>query len=213
MNDNYYFNVKRKRPEEIYNNVSDYFKGEILNHYARSKNIMRIQEKITIRALELLNLKKKNGLILDAGSGPGFAAMYLNEIGYKTVALDIILEFLNYYDIKNLNPIVADMCFPPFKANTFNAIISISALQWIYKDINNQSTQFLLEQLSKSFFKILKPSSKAIIQFYPKNDDIMDKIGKIFTEHTDFSGKFIIDNPNNPKKRRIFLLLKKKIHF
>jgi hypothetical protein len=39
----------------------------------------------------------------------------------------------------------------------------------------------------------------------------MENIGKIIRETTQFSGTFIIDNPNNPKKRKIFLLLEKKI--
>jgi len=210
LNDTYYFNVKRKRPEEIYNEVSDYFKGEILNQYASSKNMMKIQEKITTRALELLNLRKKDALILDAGSGPGFAAMFLREMGYKTVALDIISEFLNFYDIKDLNPITADMCFPPFKANIFDAILSISALQWIYRDLNDKRMHFLLNNLSKSFFRILKPESRVIIQFYPKNQEIMEKIGRIITKDTDFRGNFIIDHPNSKKKRKIYLLLNKE---
>jgi hypothetical protein len=69
----------------------------------------------------------------------------------------------------------------------------------------------LLKHLSKSFFNILKPYSKAIFQFYPKNKEIMENIGKIITQNTAFQGNFIIDNPNNPKKRKIYLLLKKKI--
>ena len=203
------FSVKRKRPEEEYEKVSDYFKGNVLVQYANSKNIMIIQEKITKRALELLNLKKDDALILDAGCGAGFAAIYLKEIGYRIVALDIISEFLNVYDIKELNPINADMCFPPFKPNTFDAIISISALQWVFRDINNKLMHLMLKNLSKSFFKILKPNGRVIIQFYPKSNELMKRIGKIITDHTDFDGKFIVDNPNRQKKRKIFLLLSK----
>lgn len=210
MNDNYYFNIKRKRPEETYNKVSDYFRGEILRQYATSKSIIKIQEKITIRALELLNLRKKDALILDAGTGPGFTATYLNEIGFKTVAIDIISEFLYYYDIKDLNPIATDMCFPPFKPNTFDAIVSISALQWIYRDLKDEQMYLMLKNLSKSFFQILKPNSQVIIQFYPKSKEIMENIGKIVVKNTDFNGNFIIDNPNSQKKRRIFLLLNKE---
>ena len=210
MSNNYEFNVKRKRPEEIYSKVSDYFKGETLEQYASSKSIVKMQEKITIRALELLKLKKNDGLILDAGSGPGFTAMYLNEIGYKAVAIDLISSFLNYYDIKELNPIISDMCFPPFKPNTFDAIISISALQWIYRDINNEQMKNMLINLSKSFFQILKPDSRIIIQFYPKSKKILENIGKIIAEYTAFKGHFIIDNPNSQKKRKIYLLLDKE---
>lgn len=213
MNTEYNFNVKKKRPEEEYGKVSDYFRGDILNQYATSKNMMKIQEKITIRALELLDIKKKDSLILDAGSGPGFAATYLKEIGYKIVALDIIPEFLYYYEIKDLNPITADMCFPPFKPNTFDAIISISALQWIFRDLKDKMMYSMLKNLSISFYKILKPNGRVVIQFYPKNKEIMDNTGKIIVKHTDFSGNFIIDNPNRQKKRKIFLLLNKNREF
>ncbi len=210
LNNDYYFNVKKKRPEEIYEKVTDYFKGETLRTYASSKNMMRIQEKITIRALELLDLKKKEALILDAGCGAGFTATYLNEIGFRSVSLDIIVNFLQYYDISFLNPVNADMCFMPFKPNTFDAIISISALQWVFRDINNQNMYFLLKNLSKSFFHVLKPNSRVIFQFYPKNKVLMETIGKIIADNTDFIGNFIIDNPNHHKKRKIFLLLDKQ---
>ncbi|MFW9828302.1 MAG: class I SAM-dependent methyltransferase [Candidatus Thorarchaeota archaeon] len=207
MKSNYNFNVKKKRPEEKYTNVSDYFKGEMLKQYATSKSIIKTQEKITIRALELLDLRKEKGLILDAGAGPGFSAMYLNEIGYKTIAIDIIPAFLSYYDISELNPVVSDMCFPPFKPNTFDAIVSISALQWIFKNNNDQNMKELLKSLSLSFYHILKPQSKVIFQFYPKNDALIESIGKIITKNTNFKGNFVIDNPNSPKKRKIYLLL------
>ena len=209
MDNDYSFNIKRKRPEDLFENVSDYFNEETLTTYAESKSIMRTQKKITIRALELLDLKNTHSLILDAGCGPGFAAAYLNELGYKTVALDIISEFLRYYDIEYLTPILADMCYPPFKPDSFDSIISISALQWIIRNVESESERLILTNLFVSFYQILKPESNMIIQFYPKSTVIMDYISEIVNNKTSFKGNFIIDNPNNPKKRKIFLLLKK----
>ncbi|MFW9825785.1 MAG: class I SAM-dependent methyltransferase [Candidatus Thorarchaeota archaeon] len=210
MNKDYNFNIKRNRPEEVYEKVTDYFKNDVLNQYASSKSMARIQQKITKRALELLNLKSGKSLILDAGCGPGFAAFYLKEMGYKIVALDIITEFLTYYEINHLNPINSDMCSPPFRPNIFDAIISISALQWIFRDINNNLMLSMTKSLFKAFFQILRPNRKALMQFYPKNKETVKEIGKIITIYTDFKGEFIIDNPNNEKKRKIFLLLEKK---
>ena len=155
---------------------------------------------------------KKEGLILDAGCGPGFAAIYLNELGYNVVALDLISEFLSFYNINEINPIAADMCFLPFQPNTFDAIISISALQWIYRELNNESMQLNLISLSISIEKLLKPKSRAIFQYYPKNNLIMEAIGKIIAENTNLNGSFIVDNPNNAKKRKIFLLLTKEFY-
>jgi len=210
LSDDYFFNVKRKRPEELHESVLDYFNNETLINYSKSKSIMRTQRKITLRALEILELKSDNCLILDAGCGPGFIAMYLEEIGHKTVALDIILDFLNFYDINTLNPILSDMCYPPFQPNKFDAIISISALQWIYKSSRIEKDKLDLISLFTSFYTILKPNGKAIFQFYPKNKVVLDEIGGYISKNTKFEGNFIIDNPNNPKKRKIFLILQKE---
>ena len=209
MRDEYYFNVKRKRPEDIHEKVTDYFNSKTIDSYASSKNMMRIQEKITSRALELLDLKKQDLLILDAGCGPGFASAYLKYSGYKVISLDLISEFLYFYNESVLNSIAADMCFPPFKSNCFDAIISISALQWIFRDINNKLMRQKLANLAKSFERIVKPKSNIIFQFYPKNDMLLKEIGKIFTQNTNLNGNFIIDNPENAKKRKIYLLLSK----
>jgi len=210
LSDDYFFNVKRKRPEELFESALDYFNNETLSIYAESKSIMRTQRKITLRALEILELKNNHSLILDAGCGPGFVAMYLDELGHKTIALDIISNFLNFYDIKDLNPILADMCYPPFQPSIFDAIISISALQWIYKDSSDERMLLDLISLFKSFYKILKPKGKVVFQFYPKSKTILDDIGGMIAKKTKFKGNFIIDNPNSPKKRRIFLVLKKE---
>lgn len=208
MKDNYFFDVKRKRPEEIYENIIDYYSGDMITKYATSKSMMKSQEEITIRALELLEIKKSS-LILDLGCGPGFSSIYLKELGYNVVALDLIYDFLRFYEIKELNPICADMRFLPSRPNTFNAIISISALQWVYRELNNKEMRKQLIILTKSIENILKVKAKAIFQFYPKNDKIMKEIGRIFDNNTKFEGNFIIDNPNNPKKRKIFLFLQR----
>jgi 18S rRNA (guanine1575-N7)-methyltransferase len=210
LSDDYFFNVKRKRPEELHESAFDYFNNETLTNYAKSKSIMRTQRKITLRALEILELKSNDCLILDAGCGPGFVAMYLKELGHKTIALDFISDFLNFYDIKELNPILADMCYPPFQSNMFDAIISISALQWIYRDLKMNKMNIDLINLFKSFYTILKPKGRVVFQFYPKNKTTLDNIGDTISKNTNFNGNFVIDNPNSPKKRKIYLLLIKE---
>ncbi|GAJ09261.1 unnamed protein product, partial [marine sediment metagenome] len=67
MSDDYFFNIKRKRPEELYESALEYFKNDTLSNYAKSKSIMRTQRKITLRALEIMQLKRNHSLILDAG--------------------------------------------------------------------------------------------------------------------------------------------------
>jgi SAM-dependent methyltransferase len=209
MNDEFSFDIKKERPEDIYEKVADYFSAERIRDYSFSKNMQKIQTKITARALELLNLEQKNALLLDAGCGPGFASFFIKELGYKVVAFDIISQFFNYFKMKDINHIVADMCNPPFKPETFNGIISISALQWIYRDISNNTMENNFIELITSFYTILKFNSKIVFQFYPKNSKLMDKMKALINSNTEFDGGFVIDNPNNPKKRKIFLILEK----
>ncbi|MFO8018922.1 MAG: class I SAM-dependent methyltransferase [Promethearchaeia archaeon] len=208
MNDEFEFRVKTQRPEEKYKSVVDYFKGETLHNYATSKSLMRIQERITKRALELLGIENE-ALVLDAGCGAGFSSVYLKEKGYKVVSLDLIKEFLYFYNLKEINPLAGDMCKLPFKPESLDAIISISALQWIYRNLKSEKGLSNLVSLIKAFYKSLKPDGKVIFQFYPKSSTLMDHISSIIKNNSDFTGKYIIDNPDSPKKRKIYLILKK----
>jgi len=204
----YNFNIKEKRPEEIYQNVFEYFKDDQVIKYSTSKSMMKIQEKITLRALEIIKIQPKE-LVLDAGSGCGFSSIVLRELGFKVISIDIIKHLLDFYQLPEMNPILADICLTPFRNETFRAIISISALQWIYSDLNNINMENNLNNLINSFHRILKPNGKIIFQFYPKTKIIMEKIGSAFKKKDFFEGNFIIDNIKSPKKRKIFLFLKK----
>lgn len=202
------FNINTIRPEESFRDVFEYFNDEQAFKYSTSKSMMKTQETITLRALEILNIKK-NERILDAGCGCGFSSIVLKQLGFNVVSFDIVKRLLYIYQNPELNPILADMSFPPFKESIFSAIISISALQWIYRELNNPVMEENLIRLMEAFYGILKPQGKIVFQFYPKNDQIMDRIGSIFKRSNLFSGKYIIDNIKNPKKRKIFLFLSK----
>lgn len=209
MNNEFSFHIKKERPEDVYEDISDYFTSEKIKNYSESKAIFRIQTKITARALELLNLTNESALLLDAGCGPGFSSFFLKAKGYQVVGFDMLSEFFDYYELEDINPIVTDMCQPPFRREIFDGIISISALQWIFRDISNYSSEQKFIDLIRSFFSILKFNSKIVFQFYPKNSMIMERMRNIINTQTDFTGAYVIDNPNNPKKRDIFLVLNK----
>jgi hypothetical protein len=67
----------------------------------------------------------------------------------------------------------------------------------------------MFKNMVKSLFNIIKHNGKAVFQFYPKNREVMETIGNIISENTAFKGNFIIDNPNSPRKRKIYLKLNK----
>ncbi|MBD3195802.1 MAG: methyltransferase domain-containing protein [Candidatus Lokiarchaeota archaeon] len=207
--EDYKFHVKRERPEDIYKNATDYFNEKKVRAYATSKSMMRIQLKITQRALELLRINDSDSIILDAGCGPGYSSFLLKELGYRVVAIDLISDFFNYYNLKEFYPVQCDMSVTPFRPNCFDGIISISALQWLTNDLRNKKRIKRIRVLMKRFYTILKPDSNLIFQFYPKDNQVLEKLKEIVLSNTNFDGGFIIDNPKNPKKRKIFLELHK----
>ncbi len=189
--------VKNKRPEDE-TTAEEYFEkfGEA---YASSNAIKNIQRKITLRAIELAGWPK-GAKILDLGCGSGFSMEVLVEKGYKTVGIDISEKMVELAKKAGYEALKADAKELPFEDESFEGILSISMLQWLRpKDV---------ERVAKECIRVLKPGGKAVIQFYPKSEEEMVKVGKAFVK-AGFVGEFAIDNPKNPRKRKIFLVLEK----
>ncbi|MCF2140381.1 MAG: class I SAM-dependent methyltransferase [Candidatus Lokiarchaeota archaeon] len=202
----YEFFIKHQRPEEFAKDPLIYYTPERVKEYAESKSLMRIQEGITKRCVELVHAAPP-ALFLDIGMGCGFASVFLNLKGFRTIGLDINRFFLSYYSLPELNSIQADMREFRLRPRSIDFIISISAVQWILAESDEQKRRQYLKDFSQFCAEILKPQGKLIFQFYPKSDEAMMELGHEFKEIGAFEGNFVIDNPENPKKRRIFLLL------
>jgi len=205
----YEFYIKYERPEEYAKDPNEFYVAKRVNEYSQSKALMRIQEKITKRALEIAKIEPP-ARILDLGMGCGFASthMFLNK--FQVVGIDLNLLFLSYYEIQHLNPIQSDMRDIGFRHGSFDLILSISAIQWVLAEKNESKRIKHLKKIADQCNLILKPKGKIIFQFYPKSDTSMHEIVKIFNSTGQFNGNFVIDNPDNPKKRKIFLYLEKK---
>lgn len=200
--------VNKLPPEELFNSPEEYYSDKNLDQYAHSKSMIHIQEKITKRALEIIQAEPP-ALILDVGMGCGFSSSYLYLNNFEIVGLDLMFEMLNYYDIAELNPINADMRNIPLRDGIFDYIISISAFQWILNKHNKNTRIETLKTIAIKFNNLLKPNGKAVIQFYPLKLDFMKEIGAIFADYGHFQGNFIVDNPEGGPKRKIFLYLEK----
>ncbi|MHA1620085.1 MAG: class I SAM-dependent methyltransferase, partial [Promethearchaeota archaeon] len=205
----YEFYVSHQRPEEFAKDPLLYYSSTRVKEYAESKSLMRIQEGITKRSLEILKATTP-ALILDIGMGCGFASIYLNLNGYRSVGIDLNRLFLNYYNLAEVNPTQADMRYIGMRSESVDYILSISAVQWLLAEENPQKREKELTLFAEFCAHVLKPQGKLLIQFYPKSDVAMDELGHIFNLTESFTGNFIIDNPYSPKKRRIFLFLEKK---
>ena len=200
--------AKKIPPEQDFNSPEEYYSEAVTDAYTHSKALMRIQEKITKRALEILDAESP-ALVLDIGMGCGFSTSYLYLLGYDVTGIDIIYDMLSTFEIPELNPVNADMKNIPFRDAQFDYIISISAFQWLLNKIGATERRALLIEAAKQMNRLLKSGGKAIIQFYPLNQEGIKEIGEIFADFGHFEGNFIIDNPEGTTKRKLFLSLKK----
>lgn len=193
--------VKVKRPEEIYKDPSLYYTEEMIEKYARSKAMKRTQEKIAYRIVELLDLEK--GKILDLGCGVGYTTAVYKLYGYDAVGIDVIPKMLEKAREKGLKVMLGDMrnLQKLFKKESFDAVVSASALQWLKEKED-------IEKAALEINYVLKKDGKVVIQFYPKSEKEMMIVAKIFKKNG-FKVNIIIDNPKNPKKRTIYVLLNK----
>ncbi|MEM3405956.1 MAG: methyltransferase domain-containing protein [Candidatus Pacearchaeota archaeon] len=194
--------VKNDRPEEYLGDPFLYYSDEEVEKYARSGGMRRAQEKIAYRVLELLELEPGKSL-LDIGSGPGYTAEVYRSAGYNVVCMDLIPKMIEKAKEKGFEAYVGDMrdIKELFNGRKFDGVVSVSALQWI-KDKND------IKKVAQGIYSVLNEGGPLIIQFYPKSEKELKEIARIFTNNG-FYGEIIIDWPDIPKKRTIYLVMKR----
>lgn len=134
---------------------------------------------MTNRALELLDLSDPS-LILDVGCGSGLSGEILSSIDPQEggphiwVGMDISASML---DIALQRDVEGDLMLAdigqgvPFRAGSFDAAISISAIQWLCNaDSSDVSSSGRLSRFFNGLYASLKRGGRAVCQFYPKND-------------------------------------------
>lgn len=202
------FFIENERPEEIVQDPLVYYTKNRVMEYVNSKSLMRIQEKIAHRVMQIADMEAP-ARVLDLGMGSGFSTCYFFLQKYQPVGIDINRLFLTSYPIDELNPIHADIRMLGFRPQSFDLIISISAIQWLLAEKIEKKRRQNLIHLAKQCGLILRTGGKMVVQFYPKSDSAMKEIGGIFADFGGFIGTFIIDNPDNPKKRKVFMYLER----
>jgi 18S rRNA (guanine1575-N7)-methyltransferase len=198
---------KKNPPEKEYSDPRDYFEGEVLTSYVRSKSMMNIQEQLVLRALQLSGAQSP-GLVLDLGMGAGFSSVPLYLKGFTVIGVELIWDMLAEYEIPELNPIASNMLNLMFRDNTFDFVFSVSAFQWAIsnKGIINKSA---LISMAQNLYRILKGNGSCVFQVYESSQSLLEKVYSIFIENG-FSGKYVIDNPQSKKKKKTYLILNKK---
>ncbi|KAK6842004.1 hypothetical protein PG987_002864 [Apiospora arundinis] len=107
--------------------------------YTTSSRIQNIQASMTHRALELLDLSSPS-LILDVGCGSGLSGEILSSLSpeeggpHVWIGMDVSASML---DVALQRDVEGDLLLAdigqgvPFRAGSFDAAISISAIQWL----------------------------------------------------------------------------------
>lgn len=134
---------------------------------------------MTNRALELLSLSSPS-LVLDIGCGSGLSGEILSSVSpsdggpHIWVGMDIAASML---DIALQRDVEGDLLLAdigqgvPFRAGTFDAAISISAIQWLCNaESSDTSPQGRLSRFFNGLYASLKRGARAVCQFYPKNE-------------------------------------------
>merc|ERR1719469_486833 len=95
----------------------------------------------------------------------------------------------------------------PFRAATFDACISISALQWLcYSNTNKQIPKQRLIKFFSSLYSVLRRGGRAVLQFYPETAEQAVLISEC-AARVGFAGGIVVDYPNSAKAKKHYLVL------
>lgn len=196
--------VKILRPEEIYSSPNLYYTREEVEKYSKSSSMKKIQQEHTLKIINLLKLEPP-ARILDLGCGVGFSMEILHNYGFDVIGIDINPYMIEKAREKNLKVILGDFrdLTKYFSKKEFDAIVSISALQWI-------KTERDMRNSVKGMYEVLKENGRIGIQFYPYSSTELRSWERLFKKYFK-NVEVLIENPDNPRKRNIYLIIKKLI--
>ncbi|KAF2842643.1 bud site selection protein [Patellaria atrata CBS 101060] len=182
--------------------------------YTTSSRIRHIQATMTNRALELLDLRSPS-LVLDVGCGSGLSGEILSSISpseggpHTWIGLDISASMLGVALEKDVDGdlFLADAGQGvPFRPGTFDAAISISAVQWLCNAESSEETaQGRLGRFFNGLYASLRRGGRAVCQFYPKNDDQKRMISSSAIR-AGFGAGLLEDDPGT-KSAKVYLVL------
>ncbi|KAF7411533.1 hypothetical protein HZH66_000429 [Vespula vulgaris] len=156
-------------PEVFYNE-------EEARKYTQSSRIMDIQVQMCERAIELLLLSEDApALLLDIGCGSGLSGSVLEDEGHTWIGIDISSAMLGVAQERETDGdlILGDMGQGmPFRAGSFDGAVSISALQWLCNaDKATHNPNKRLYCFFSTLYSCLTRSARAVLQFYPENNE------------------------------------------
>lgn len=182
--------------------------------YTTSSRIRNIQADMTNRALDLLGLDKPS-FILDIGCGSGLSGEILSQEApenggpHTWVGMDISPSML---DVALQRDVEGDLFLAdigqgvPFRPGSFDAAISISAIQWLCNaETSDVSPEGRLKRFFEGLYASLRRGGRAVCQFYPKNDVQRSMISGAAIK-AGFGAGILEDDPGT-KNSKLYLVL------
>lgn len=203
--------------------------GKEAEDYESSSWMERNQKKTTLSCIRYLFDEKLNDLrrieiqkdfpylILDLGCGTGFSSEVLLENGFRVIGVDVLMDMLSKASQKKrelsfsniFELILADINYLPFRINSINHIVSISAYNFIIHEKRELGEKRkTLSNTARNLREILKNYGRIVIEFYPESDRELNLFTESF-KNNGFDGFFVKSNPNQ-KSGQTFLLLEKE---
>ncbi|KAE9964112.1 hypothetical protein BLS_008646 [Venturia inaequalis] len=190
-----------------------YYNDTTSKKYDTNSRIKNIQAQMTHRALSLLNLTTPS-LILDVGSGSGLSGQILSSIEppvgpHTWIGMDISASMLA---VALERDVEGDLLLADagqgvaFRPGTFDAAISISAIQWLCNaESTIDSPEGRLKRFFESLYASLKRGGKAVCQFYPR-DDKQKKMVSSAAVRAGF-GAGLLEDGQGTKNVKVYLVL------
>lgn len=197
------------RPEHL-GLPEDFYDQEEVESYAQNSRMIKTQQELAERALELLSLPQPSGhLLLDLGCGCGISGSVLSEHGHAWVGLDVSRPMLE----KGLDYADGDLVQGnlghtlPFRAGAFDGAISISAIQWLCYPTREQPSPYKrLVAFFQSLLTVLAHGARAVLQFYPESPAQIEMVTSAALR-VGFRGGLLVDFPNSSKAKKHYIVI------
>lgn len=204
---------------EKYGSALEYYTEKEIQKYHRNNYIRKIQQKMTLKCIDLL--KMKSGNILDVGCGSGHSLKVIeeysreNELENNIVGVDINENMLKLCkQDTNATLLCCDIstCLP-FYTGIFDYIISVSCVQWLLYASDKQKIENRIKNFFTSLYSILNRNGTACFQVYFESKWQINLLIQI-SRKVGFYGDIVTDGEGRNRKFYLILSLKyKKCNF